>query len=220
MAFVAEVRLSHPDLPLVPTITAGTDATIRHEYEVVGEDVLLFVSVFGEDYAELEAAFVSDHTVSEPTRVATFSNRAVYRVRKETDLDLIPQHCTEHGLFVFKMTSGDEGWILRLHLPEREVLREFRAYCRAHDISFHVNQLYESAPTDAADASVLTTSQEELLLMAYYAGYYDIPRRVSQTDLADQLDVSTSAVSQRLRRAVAKLIATTIEESHTNLDRG
>lgn len=213
MSFVASVRLRHPDLVLIPTIQSDLGVTIRYEYEVVGENVLLLVSVFGDDHAELEAALERDHTVSEPARIATFANRVVYRVQKETDLGLVPASCVERGLFVFKLTSGDNGWVARLHLPDRDVLRSLWTYCEQHDISFQMIQLSEASPTDFNASSVLTEQQEELLLMAYYNGYYDIPRRVSQSDLADQLDVSTSAVSQRLRRAVAKLIVTTIDDN-------
>ncbi len=217
MGFVAEVQLVSEDLALVPTIEAGPDVTIRYEYETDGGERLLFVSVFGDEWSAVESAMAADHTVSDPTRVATFANRVVYRVVVDTDLELVPQCCSERGLFVLERTSDGRGWLARIHVPTRDVLSSFRTYCREHGISFRVTQLRESTATDD-DTYILTERQRKILSMAYYAGYYDIPRRVSQGDLAEQLDVSTSAVSQRLRRAVSSLIATTLEHDHTRSD--
>ena len=211
MGFVTEVRLAHPDLLLAPTIEAHPDVTIRYEYDVVSDDTnLCFVSVFDADSPEFEEALADDHTVSNPTRVATFANRVVYRLTVDTSLEIVPNRCGECGLFVFKITSDGRGWAPRVYVPDRDVLASFREHCRDHGISFRVDKLYELTPTD--DRSYfLTERQHEILLLAYYAGYYDIPRAVSQDYLADRLNISGSAVSQRLRRAVAELIAATLE---------
>lgn len=48
--------------------------------------------------------------------------------------------------------------------------------------------------------------QRETLLTAYRQGYFGIPRRTNQADLAEELEISDSALSQRIRRGVSKLI--------------
>ncbi|WP_306054428.1 helix-turn-helix domain-containing protein [Natronococcus wangiae] len=215
MGFVLEARLSHEDLVLMPTIEDVSGVTIRYEYTVSsGEDTFLFVSVFGNEYEAVEEAIDADHTVSDSTRIAAFPNRTIYRVTLASALDPLPAQCSEEGLFVFKLTSGERGWIIRIYLPDRDALAVFREGCRDRGVSFRVRQLQESGSLDDA-TYFLTEQQHEILLLAYYAGYYDIPRRVSQGDLAEQLGVSTSAVSQRLRRAIAELIAATLETNRT-----
>lgn len=214
MGFVLEAGLTHEDLVLGPTIEAVSETTIRYEYaDARGADRYLFVSVFGTDRETVDRAIDADHTVTDPVRIAEFPNRTIYRVTFASALDPIPERCSESGLFVFKLTSDERGWAIRLYLPDRETLSAFRERCLERDIDFHIRQLQESNPDD--ETYVLTERQHEMLLLAYYAGYYDIPRRVSQGDLAERLDVSTSAVSQRLRRAVAELIATTLETNRT-----
>lgn len=215
MGLVTEIRLRHEDLLLVPTIERHPDATITYEYEVrTDEGRSCFVSVFGDQGDVFEETMRSDPTVSNPTRVASFANRTIYRVAVETDLELVPDECAEHGLFAFRIRSDDCGWIARLHLPDRGALSIFRDSCRDHGVSFCVKELSEADPGDDG-TYFLTEQQHEILLMAYYAGYYDIPRTVSQRHLAENLSVSTSAVSQRLRRAVKELIAATIEADRT-----
>ena len=56
------------------------------------------------------------------------------------------------------------------------------------------------------DLDVLTAKQRRTLELALEAGYYDRPREADLSYLADELDVSKSAVSQRLRTAETKLI--------------
>ncbi|MDS0477594.1 helix-turn-helix domain-containing protein [Natrinema sp. 1APR25-10V2] len=211
MGFIAEVHLSHDDLPLVPTIERRSGTTLRYEYGTTHDERRLqFVSAFGDDYPALEAAMASDPTVSEPTRIATFDNRAIYRVVVDTDLEIVPARCADRGLFVFTITSDDGGWVARVHLPDRDALSAFRTHCRDRGISFRVTQLYDSSVSDD-QTYFLTDRQHEILTMAYYAGYFQVPRNATQDDLADRLDVSDSAVSQRLRRAIAELIAATLE---------
>ncbi|ELY87750.1 bacterio-opsin activator HTH domain-containing protein [Natrialba hulunbeirensis JCM 10989] len=215
MGFIAEIYVAHDELVLAPTIDHHPDVTIRYEYEVeTAETMTYFVSVFTDEYDHLEATMEADPTVSDPACIATFENRAIYRVRVETDRHLVPERCAERGLFVFTITSGDGGWDARVHFPNRETLAAFREYCREQGMTFRVNQLYESSASDDG-TYFLTEQQHEILSMAYYAGYYDIPRGVTQDDLAEQLDITDSAVSQRLRRAVGELIGATLDDERT-----
>ena len=211
MGFIAEIHLSHDDLPLVPTIERCAGVTLRYEYGTTTDaQRQQFVSAFSDADAALEAAMDADPTVSNPTRVAVFENRTIYRVVVETPLEIVPDRCVETGVFAFTITSGDGGWVTRVHVPDRDALSTFRAHCRDHGVSFRVNRLYDSSASDER-TYFLTERQHEILTMAYFAGYFDVPRGATQDDLADRLGISDSAVSQRLRHAVSELIAATLE---------
>lgn len=58
---------------------------------------------------------------------------------------------------------------------------------------------------------VLTTKlreeQLEILETAYTLGYFDVPRRVSAKELAEELDIAQSTLSERLRTAERALLA-------------
>lgn len=60
------------------------------------------------------------------------------------------------------------------------------------------------------DLSVLTDKQRQTVELALREGYYERPREADLTELAEQLDLSKSAVSQRLRTAERKLIKSTL----------
>lgn len=218
MSVIAEIRLVNDDLVLAPTIRSVDDVTIRWEYRTAVDDgpgdatSVLFVSAFGDADGTFNAALEADHTVADPVRIATFAERTVYRVRVATDLELVPARwAVDWDAFTFRIVSDERGWLVRVHLPERDALVAFNRDCRRRDVSFRVTQLYEAEAVDELSTLGLSEQQRDLLLTALYAGYYDIPRSATQEDIADQLDISTSAVSQRLRRAVAQLIVTTLE---------
>lgn len=56
------------------------------------------------------------------------------------------------------------------------------------------------------DADGITDKQREAVRTAVRAGYYETPREANLSDLADRLDVSRSAVSQRLTAVESKLV--------------
>jgi len=57
----------------------------------------------------------------------------------------------------------------------------------------------------------LTDTEEETLTIATSKGYYQTPRKTSLSDLADELDVSKTAVSMNLRRGERKVLEAAME---------
>mgnify|MGYP000070016664 FL=1 len=70
----------------------------------------------------------------------------------------------------------------------------------------------EGQSTVSVDPGELTAVQRRTLLRAVEAGYYADPREVTLTDLADEFDVSKSAVSQRLHGAEATIVRRVVQE--------
>lgn len=55
-------------------------------------------------------------------------------------------------------------------------------------------------------ARVLTDSQRELVFDAIAAGYYDAPRRCTQTELAERRGIAKSTCSEKLQRAEDRIL--------------
>ncbi|WP_227354371.1 helix-turn-helix domain-containing protein [Haladaptatus salinisoli] len=68
----------------------------------------------------------------------------------------------------------------------------------------------EYQPDGSDPAGQLTDRQKEILRAALAAGYYDIPRRATQRDLATELGLSRGTIGDHLRRAEAKIIRSVI----------
>jgi hypothetical protein len=60
--------------------------------------------------------------------------------------------------------------------------------------------------SSAARRNVLTNRQRELILAAFDAGYFEFPRKISLSELAEKLSVRPSTLSEILRRAEEKMI--------------
>ena len=68
-------------------------------------------------------------------------------------------------------------------------------------------------PYTPPEATGLTARQREILRLALELGYYEVPARVSQADLARLLGVSRAAMSKALRRAEGRAVRAIAEDA-------
>ncbi len=204
----AEIFVSHDDLVLVPTIEAVPEMTIQVE-EPPTADTSVFVSVIGSEFAAFERAVEADPTVQDATLFSATADHRVYRVRTDASSIPFPSTISELGVRLLDLKSGTDGWVARIQMLSREPLIELRKRCLTSNVQFKVRQLYDGDPDSEMADTRLTGRQRDTVLTAYQSGYYDIPRGISQGELAEKLGVSTSAISQQLRRATGQLIAST-----------
>ena len=105
--------------------------------------------------------------------------------------------------------------VISLTVPRHEVLREIIAELQATGATVSVDWLVNGNRSDAVaeiDVSTITDKQREAMETAMDMGYYETPRGADLGDLADELAVSKSAVSQRLNAAERKLVTAFLAE--------
>ncbi len=208
---VAEIHLVHPDMLLAQTVATVPNVTIRPEYQTVvaPDSQTLFFTVTGGPMDEFERALVEDHTVDDPALVGDEDGYRVYRVSVKPDTVTVTPKTAELDIRMLDTRSSDGGWIVRLQIPSRDSLMAFRDFCRESGIRFHIRRLYTNGSEQEAFLG-MTETQLATLRTAFDAGYFDVPRRISQNELAEMLGISTSGLSQRLRNALSQLIDRTI----------
>lgn len=213
MSLVAVAELAHPDLALTPTIHA-TDAAIQVVSHTAtdAETGMFFFLVETDSFAEFEAALDADHTVSESTIVAEASTTRIYRLGHPPGTKLLSPTATEMGGLMLEAENTANGWSVRMQLPDRETLGALWEYCDDEDIEFELGHIY-SLDGLSIDGVGLTDAQRDALMTAYEAGYFDEPRNTSLQALADELDISATAVGGRIRRGTARLIEQTLLEN-------
>jgi predicted DNA binding protein len=193
------------------TLRHASTVTVEPEYwtTVEPDRTFVFVTVYGAEYDGFETALESDPTVSEPVLVDRYPDRRVYRVTLADCAVTFTAKTAELGGRLLDLSSSRDGWLVQLRFPDRDRLVAYNEYCREREISVTVDHLRVS--DDGNDGVVaLTDKQQELLTVAHEEGYFDVPRGITQNELADRLDVSKSAVSQRLRRAIGELCESTL----------
>jgi hypothetical protein len=215
MTLRADVHLDSPRLVLGRTLRAVPGVEVEVEPQATAD--VLFVSVRAPDgdggasFDAFETALGADPGVGGFGPSGAGDGRRIYAVETDVDRPLLSEVAAEMGINVVRTYSpaGDTGWTFELEAQDRETIVEFRSDWNRLGIPFEVRRLFY-AEGDRPDGVGLSDVQRETLLAAFRNGYFEIPRDVSQRELADLLDASPTAVSQRLRRGVAALVASTI----------
>ena len=114
----------------------------------------------------------------------------------------------EAGLTLVTATGDEVRWRFHARATTNGDLAQFRRATaeRAIPVDIERTAAARCGPVGAA----LTALQRETLVAAHDHGYYSTPRTATLADLGDRFDVSPRAVSQRLRRGVGNLVATTL----------
>lgn len=115
------------------------------------------------------------------------------------------QALADNGSVIDDNRVTESGWVQSGRFADRETLAEIRDFWERNG-AFALRQL-ETVPEKPGDEPV-TDRQREALLTAAELGYFDVPRDPSLADVASELDISASSLSERLRRGQTELIAT------------
>lgn len=103
--------------------------------------------------------------------------------------------------FPFEVRDGLDQWLL---VSGRREAERFVNDLRAQGVRATILSSREYHPHEA-----LTERQREFMRAAIEQGYYDVPRRVTLTQLAEELQVSKSSLSETLARGERRVVADT-----------
>lgn len=110
---------------------------------------------------------------------------------------------------------GEEPLQVVLEVASHEALKELLRSIQTAGVDSTTTTITPATlserTTVTVDLDTLTEKQRETLEFALAEGYYERPREIDLGTLADRLDISKSAVSQRLRTAETKLITNAFE---------
>ncbi len=103
--------------------------------------------------------------------------------------------------------SDSGALIYKLFLPDSRLVPKLRTMLEDTKEKFTV---YEG--NDNTVGASLTMRQRELLLLALREGYFDSDRKISLTDLAKKIGISTKTLQETLRRATKKVVQDYVTE--------
>lgn len=109
-----------------------------------------------------------------------------------------------------RIRNGYEFWTVAADKPRNQLQANLDAIAREYDAEITIQRIStrERAGRShlSGDLRSLSDRQREVFELARGRGYYEWPREVSATDLADDLGVSKSTVLEHLRKAEATLL--------------
>ncbi|WP_423999565.1 helix-turn-helix domain-containing protein [Haloarcula salina] len=207
-----EFCLSHAGLVLTDAIASGSDVTVSLEQQVAdAESTLLVVAVESDDFEGFETALDADATVTDPAVLDSSPGRRLYRVEVTDEAERITPSLVRSGGRILEMHTVDGQWQVCAQFVSRTALSEFRTVCTERNVTFRLDRLYRTGDGSNAGVCGLTADQQTALETAHREGYFDVPRGISQAELADELEVSPSAVSQRIRRGLDQVLGSELD---------
>ncbi|WP_336337590.1 helix-turn-helix domain-containing protein [Haloarcula brevis] len=219
MGLIAEFRIRCDALPLVSVADAVPDASITLSLQYNhGRQPLFLTTVTGGSESAVERALTDARDVAEWTHIGSAGDTRRYQAvpalsfeaqlgEQIDDLDGLEALATADAI-IERITVTADGWEQLGWFADRAAFTAFSSFWQ-RNAGFGLERLTrESEPKRPGDG--LTDRQLEALRTAYELGYFEIPRRASLEDVARELDISASSLSERLRRAQTQIIQETV----------
>jgi predicted DNA binding protein len=203
--FQFETAVADPVLERGPAEAAEISAL-----DATGEVPLcaaLWVAENGAD-ADVQHALAERDAVRATTEVTEGQRGGLYRVQYGQGFDGadVYRAAVEHDGVFLAGRAGGTAWSLRLQFPDRDAVAAFRDRCTAAGVDGSVDALYEREVPPRAARFRMTEPQRRALAAAARQGYFEVPRETSLAGLAEELDVSSQAASERVRRGLDSLV--------------
>ncbi|MEF8757654.1 MAG: helix-turn-helix domain-containing protein [Halobacteriales archaeon] len=219
MAIITEVRFAHEHGALADTLNAlsDVDVAVVREARTDPEHDVYVIRFEGGDLQEIKEVLAADHTVHDVDPMPGFEDQKLLGIQFTPETMLLNPEVTREDGFVIEakgspVGGGKRGWHERWLLPDEESLRGIWEYARERGFDFEVFELHqhERDNSDFRRSDIVTEQQREALTAAFEGGYFTEPREMSLEELADELDLSSTASAGRLRRGMKSLIGATL----------
>ena len=207
---------------LAPTFAEYPELSVEVEGLDAGRSTPLRLVFWarGVSTGDLDTALAADRTVEDVKRLATADDGALYRCHHPADLETVSVYnaAIEHDAVLLAAINDGDGWDVRFRVPDRCTLSAFCEQCRSCGVTVEVTAIHDRDDDGNCYGFGLTNSQRETLTLAWDRGYFSIPRETSLAALADELDISPQAASERLRRGLWVLISNTVCEREASAE--
>ncbi len=213
MSVILEFSLPSDAFVLGDALGKDSDVAIEFDRIVPTEEQQFpFCWVDVDDRATFEREARAEPTLEQFSLVETVGDRYLYRTSWDGSIETVVDGITDAHGTVLGVRGANEQWRFRLRFPDRTHVRTFQRHYVQYDIDIEIEKLYD--PSDRAVQSHygLTEKQFVTLKLAFERGYFEEPRSTSLESLSEELGISPRAVSQRLRRAMFRLLENTIDE--------
>lgn len=221
MALFAEYEIRCEALPLVEVAKTVPEAEMAVEMHPSGDGPRMFVvHLEAGPVGDVEAAFDSVPFVGEYSLIGAVGEKRRYKITPGVSMagqlgdavddldDLRALAATDFLMEEIRVTRT--GWIQAGWFADRDVLERFRAFWQRNG-GFTLRRLSREGDDGPADG--LTDRQREALLAAREMGYFEVPRRASLGEVADELGITASSLSERLRRAQDCLVERAVDST-------
>jgi hypothetical protein len=207
---IADITIPTDSFALGQILDEFPEVSIRLERIVPlqSEIVPLFWVSDGEE-ATIKATLEEHPHTNIVQSLTTAENEELFEVRWEPDINGLIGAMIETNARLLEAEGTADNWEFRLRLPSHDALTMFNQAVTDAGIPVTLRRLYNPTLPEQETASP-SAKQRAAIEAAYHQGYFEVPREHTVAELADMLEISDQAYSQRLRRGLATLVAETL----------
>lgn len=189
-------RLGDVEVSVVGTAREGDSGVILYSVEG-GTD--RFPEVV-EQHPSISSVEPIDGPTDDDVYAATFETlpKGFWGTLEQFDVELI------------RARHEGDVWDVEVAIEDQDQLAAFREMAEEADLPVDVDRRFNPCRAGSGPWFGLTEPQREALSLALREGYFEIPRRCTIADLAGEFDISDQAMSERLRRAIGRLVGNTM----------
>lgn len=203
---ITDIRIPASSFPLGRILHAFPEVEIELERLVpTSRNIIpLFWIESGSEHG-VEEALRTDPLVEDVEQLTRTPDRILYAVKWSPEINSIVGAIVDLDVNVLSAEGTADSWEFRLQFSDHDQLNTFRRRCQTEGISIELLRVYN--PTMPPESGSLTPEQADALSAAYEHGYWDVPRKTTQTELAELIGISDNSLSQRLRRGTKIAVA-------------
>ncbi len=211
MATIAEFTIPVEGFALGGSIQDAPIAEIEIERLAAhGPDrVMPYAWITAEDFDRVERLLEEDSTVDTFRLISETDDARLYQMDWIERAEVLVNILTEQEGVVLSAVASGGIWNFRALFPERAALSRAYDYAEEIGIRLQITAIYRMED-EREGRFGLSDGQHEAIRVATERGYYDVPRKTSLEELADELEVSHQSLSERLRRAQKALNVNTV----------
>ncbi|QSW97881.1 helix-turn-helix domain-containing protein [Haloterrigena alkaliphila] len=206
----AEVKIEDPAGCVVTAASAAASGRVHSVSKSTNPDAPERVTEeFLLEAEEYPDAFDVD---PEPSRVFSYGSGEVYRFTRELGQGC-PCECVErHDSPVTDVRTRGSSLYLTFHAPDMEglqaIIGDLMERCSTLDVQrlLQSQQDHDEGTLVFVDRSTLTARQLEVLETAHRMGYFEHPKRANAGEVAAELEISATTLTEHLAAAQTKLL--------------
>lgn len=211
MTVVATIDVPADEFVFAAVATLDPDTRIEFEPVVpIGSTSISPLWVAGPSVDAIDGALGANADVESFQIVRTVGERVLVHVEWTDEGGGFSELVRANEVAVLAVTCRAGSCTVRLRFTGHDALTTFYKACADRGITLDLRQVQRLDEADRPIDSNLTTAQYEALRVALEEGYFSIPREMTLRELADELDVSDTATSHRLRRGLVRLLEATL----------
>jgi len=209
---IAEFSVPETDFTLGKLFDVRAEITVRLESIVpTGEEIIPYFWVPSDAASAVESALREDDLTEHVEIVDELDEETLFQVDWSSEVNGLLEELLGSQAVVLEAEGRDGIWSLQVRFPDYDALSEFYRRCREKGIELDPGEVHNPIQTDGDDHG-LTPEQRETLLTALEGGYYSVPREMTLAELGEELDISDTAASQRLRRGLSSLLTASLRD--------